>query len=129
MCPMCPDDPSWAEPGSAGASPSQDGSAGASPSQERLSRSFALPRRLSRSFALPSPLGEKKGFATPAEFPLDGLADRLHFGGTNTLAVRVSSGDLAELGTGGLMKPVMIHRVGAAKAPDKKDTKGQGYEM
>lgn len=75
------------------------------------------------------PLGGKKGFATPAEFPLDGIADRLSFGGKNTLAVRVSSGDLAELGTGGLMKPAMIYRAGAAKAPDKKDTNGQDYEM
>jgi len=73
------------------------------------------------------PLGEKKGFATPAEF--DAIAQHLNFGGANTLAVRVSAGDLAELGTGGLMKPVMIYRAGAAKPPEKKGAKGQGYDM
>jgi hypothetical protein len=72
-------------------------------------------------------LGERKAFATPAEF--DKIAEHLRFGGENVLAVRVSAGDLAELGTGGLMKPVMIYKAGAAKAPEKKATKGQGYEM
>ncbi len=55
-------------------------------------------------------LGEKRGFATPAEF--GGIAPHLKFGGENVLAVRVSAGDLAELGTGGIMMPVMIYRTG-----------------
>ena len=52
-------------------------------------------------------LGEKKGFAKPAEF--EGIGRYLRFGGRNVLAVRVSSGGLAELGTGGIMMPVMIY--------------------
>ncbi|NDC62746.1 MAG: DUF4838 domain-containing protein [Planctomycetia bacterium] len=65
-------------------------------------------------------LGEKTGFATPAEFA--GLAELLTFGGPNTIAVRVSAGSLAELGTGGIMMPVMIYRAsGKAAEPGKKD--------
>ena len=72
-------------------------------------------------------LGEKKGFATPAEF--DGIAPHLKLGGENVLAVRVSAGDLAELGTGGIMMPVLIYRSSAPKAPQKEPKKGGGYEM
>ncbi|HUT60608.1 MAG TPA: beta galactosidase jelly roll domain-containing protein, partial [Phycisphaerae bacterium] len=75
-------------------------------------------------------LGEKRGFATPAEFSLHGIAQHLNFGGRNTLVVRVSSGDLAELGTGGLLKPVMIYRAGKQpQKPDKPGEKGPGYKM
>lgn len=70
------------------------------------------------------PLGEKRGFATPAEF--DKIHEHLKFGGRNVLAVRVSAGDLAELGTGGIMKPVMIYRAGLGK--EKTNTeKGVDY--
>ena len=55
-------------------------------------------------------LGEKRGFATPVEF--EAIAQHLRFGGRNVLAIRVSAGGLAELGTGGLMKPAMIYRKG-----------------
>jgi len=59
-------------------------------------------------------LGERKGFAKPAEF--EGIGRRIRFGGRNVLAVRVSSGGLAELGTGGIMMPVMIYRSNASSA-------------
>ena len=54
-------------------------------------------------------LGEQKGFATPKEFA--GIGKHLKPGVEveNVLAVRVSAGDLAELGTGGIMMPVMIY--------------------
>jgi hypothetical protein len=52
-------------------------------------------------------LGEKTGFATPCEF--EGIGEHLKLGGENVLAVRVSAGGLAELGTGGIMMPVMIY--------------------
>jgi hypothetical protein len=55
-------------------------------------------------------LGEKRGCATPAEF--DKIANHLRPGGENVLAVRVSAGDLAEIGTGGIMMPVMIYKAG-----------------
>jgi hypothetical protein len=44
----------------------------------------------------------------------------------------VSSGDLAELGTGGIMKPVMIYKPGTegTTAPEKPEKpKGVEYEM
>ncbi len=52
-------------------------------------------------------LGGWLGFAKPAEF-----ADiRKHLKpGANQITIRVSSGDLGELGTGGLMMPSMIYR-------------------
>jgi hypothetical protein len=52
-------------------------------------------------------LGEKLGFATPCQF--EAIAPHLRFGRGNVIAVRVSAGDLAELGTGGIMMPVMIY--------------------
>jgi hypothetical protein len=60
-------------------------------------------------------LGERRGFATPQEFA--DIAQHLKFGAANVLAVRVSAGDLAELGTGGIMKPVMIYRRRRATNP------------
>lgn len=78
-------------------------------------------------------LGELKGFATPKEF--EKIAQNLKPGAENVIAVRVSSGDLAELGTGGIMKPVMIYQAGAGKAVEpakpgeKKSEKGVNYEM
>lgn len=72
-------------------------------------------------------LGEKKGFVKPAEFEDVG---KLLKAGENILAVRVTAGSLAELGTGGLMMPVMIYRAGATNGPAKPKTgKGVEYEM
>lgn len=74
-------------------------------------------------------LGEKTGFAMPREF--EGVADKLHFDKPNVLAVRVSAGDLAEIGTGGIMMPVMIYTPGASPASDKQGSgdKTPAYEM
>ncbi len=63
-------------------------------------------------------LGEKTGFIKPQEF--EGLVDFLAFDKPNTIAVRVSAGDLAELGTGGIMMPVMLYA-----APAKSVTPGE----
>lgn len=77
-------------------------------------------------------LGEKTGFAMPAEY--EGIAAHLKFGEPNVLAVRVSAGSLAELGTGGIMMPVVVYAAGgkgpAAKPgkPDDKD-KPPAYEL
>jgi hypothetical protein len=64
-------------------------------------------------------LGEKTGFVKPQEF--EGLADALVFDKPNVVAVRVSAGGLAEIGTGGIMMPVMIYA-----APDKPAAPGDG---
>ena len=74
-------------------------------------------------------LGEKRGFARPAEYT--DIAKHLK-PGENVLAVRVSAGGLAELGTGGIMMPVMIYRTGGggAEAATKGDGTGNpAYEM
>jgi hypothetical protein len=74
-------------------------------------------------------LGEKKGFVRPAEYA--GIATQLK-PGLNVLAVRVSAGGLAELGTGGLMMPAMIYRADdtpADAAPKAKDDGKPAYEM
>lgn len=74
-------------------------------------------------------LGEKKGFARPAEYADIGKYLKP---GENTLAVRVAAGPLAEMGTGGIMMPVMIYRAkAAAAAPAGAPAKGKGaeYEM
>ena len=48
----------------------------------------------------------------------------------NVLAVRVAAGGLSEMGTGGIMMPVMIYRAAGQAAGDKpKEGKGTGYEM
>ena len=74
-------------------------------------------------------LGEKKGFATPREF--EGVAGHIQFDKHNTIAVRVSAGGLAEIGTGGIMMPVMVYAAQAASAPEKGDAKDKpaAYEM
>ena len=64
-------------------------------------------------------LGERRGFATPAEY--EQIAQYLNAGGQNTLAVRVTNDDLAELGTGGIMMPVMIYHAGAEEPRDEED--------
>lgn len=77
-------------------------------------------------------LGAKTGFATPAEF--EGIAGHLRYGEPNVLAVRVSAGSLSELGTGGIMMPVVVYaaggKAGAAKPgkPDDKD-KPPAYDL
>lgn len=58
-------------------------------------------------------LGEKTGFIKPQEYT--GVERSLRFGARNVLAVRVVAGDLAEIGTGGLMMPVMLYRPGAGQ--------------
>lgn len=70
-------------------------------------------------------LGEKRGFATPAEF--DNIRAHLKPGGKNVLAVRVDNIDVAEIGTGGIMMPVVIYQVGAEKprADDDKPEPGE----
>lgn len=73
------------------------------------------------------PLGEKKGFARPAEYT--DVGKLLKPDAENTIAVRVAAGGLAEMGTGGLMMPVMIYRTAAdAKAPGSAPVKGKGVE-
>lgn len=81
-------------------------------------------------------LGEKTGFVKPVEYA--DVARCLRFGERNVLAVRVSAGDLAEIGTGGIMMPVMIYRAGTAPAvpvkppagtPDKAAPAKPAYEM
>ena len=72
-------------------------------------------------------LGEKRGFATPAEY--EAIAPHLRPGKENVLAVRVSAGGLAEIGTGGIMMPVMIYAPGTAAPERPKPAAGRGYEM
>lgn len=73
-------------------------------------------------------LGEKFGFVRPQEFTA--IAKYLHFGGDNLLAVRVAAGGLAEIGTGGLMMPVMLYVPGATPAqPPDQQGGGGGYHM
>ncbi len=55
-------------------------------------------------------LGEKKGFVKPQEFA--DVGRWLKFGEENVLTVRVSAGNLDEIGTGGLMMPVMLYAAG-----------------
>jgi len=64
-------------------------------------------------------LGEKRGFATPAEYA--GIARHLRSGRENVLAVRVSAGGLAELGTGGIMMPVMVYLPGQPGTRNARD--------
>ncbi len=77
-------------------------------------------------------LGDHKGFAKPKEF--ENIAAHLRPGAANILAVRVDAGSLAELGTGGLMKPVMIYQAGKegetpAPGAKPKPAGGVEYEM
>ncbi|MHB9106420.1 MAG: DUF4838 domain-containing protein [Armatimonadota bacterium] len=72
-------------------------------------------------------LGEKTGFVKPQEFT--DVAGLLNYGGENALAVRVSAGSLAEIGTGGLMMPVMLYTPGAPAVPADPTKGGVGYEM
>ena len=74
-------------------------------------------------------IGEKKGFVRPAEY--EGVAAHLK-DGENVLAVRVSAGGLAEIGTGGLMMPAMIYRASgkpAGEVPKPGDPDKKVYEM
>ena len=58
------------------------------------------------------------------------MAKFLNFGGPNVLAVRVSAGSLAEIGTGGIMMPVMLYQSGTAPAaPEAPKTNAPGYQM
>ncbi len=61
-------------------------------------------------------LGEERGFATPAEY--EDIAGHLASGGENVLAVRVTNYDLAEIGTGGIMMPVMVYESAETADPD-----------
>ena len=60
-------------------------------------------------------LGEKRGFLKPQEYA--NVAQYLK-PGKNVIAVRVAAGGLAEIGTGGLMMPVMLYDASALKLPD-----------
>ncbi|NUN92415.1 MAG: DUF4838 domain-containing protein [Verrucomicrobiae bacterium] len=71
------------------------------------------------------PLGEKKGFVKPQAFA--NIGPHLKFGGKNVLAVRVASGSLAEIGTGGIMMPVLIYEGKGSDGPS--DGKKPAYEM
>jgi hypothetical protein len=71
------------------------------------------------------PLGEKKGFVKPQAY--ENVGPQLKFGEKNVLAVRVSSGSLAEIGTGGIMMPVMIFQ-GKGQGGGT-DGKKPAYEM
>jgi hypothetical protein len=55
-------------------------------------------------------VGEKKGFMKPQEFA--DVSKFLKFGEENVLTVRVSSGSLEEIGTGGIMMPVALYAAG-----------------
>lgn len=79
-------------------------------------------------------LGEKKGFVKSQEFT--DIAKHLKPGQQNTLTVRVSSGQLDEIGTGGIMMPVIIYsaKPTSDKQPtetpkDKTKTTDTKYEM
>jgi hypothetical protein len=72
-------------------------------------------------------LGEKTGFMKPAEYT--GLAGILKPGAENVLAVRVAAGSLAEVGTGGLMMPVMLYKVGTPGGGKDSAGKDVKYEM
>lgn len=76
-------------------------------------------------------LGELKGFAKPNEFT--NVVAHLRSGVANVLAVRVSAGGLAEMGTGGIMEPVMVYQAGGAEAapaaPVPPAGKDGRYEM
>ncbi len=73
-------------------------------------------------------LGEKTGFVKPQEF--DDIARHLRFDGPNLLAVRVAAGGLAEIGTGGIMMPVMLYQPGVAPAaPDAPKPPEGRYQM
>ncbi len=66
-------------------------------------------------------LYEQVGFMRPAEYTRIRGALKA---GENVIAVRCSFGDLAEIGTGGIMMPVMLYRAAGedpAPAPDKED--------
>lgn len=75
-------------------------------------------------------LGERRGFATPAEY--EGVEKHL-VPGENVLAVRVTNYGLAELGTGGIMMPVMIYEAARTASPedheDHTDEEMPAYEM
>ncbi len=71
------------------------------------------------------PLGEKRGFATPAEF--ENIRAHLNSGGRNVLAVRVENKGLAEIGTGGIMMPVVIYHADAEE-PSEDDDKPEPGE-
>ena len=69
-------------------------------------------------------LGEKTGFIKPQSF--ENIGAHLKFGEKNEIVVRVSAGSLAEIGTGGIMMPVVIYQ-GKIAAPDNKPK--PAYEM
>lgn len=69
-------------------------------------------------------LGEKTGFIKPQSF--ENISAHLKYGEKNEIVVRVSAGSLAEIGTGGIMMPVVIYQ-GKAAAPDSKPK--PAYEM
>lgn len=72
-------------------------------------------------------LGEKRGFATPAEY--ENIHPHLNLGGENILAVRVTNHSLAEMGTGGIMMPVMLYSPGDDTPRDTDEDEGLDYEM
>jgi beta-galactosidase/beta-glucuronidase len=51
-------------------------------------------------------IGESKGFARPFEFSVGHL---LQYGRKNLIAVKCRNRELAELGTGGILRPVMLY--------------------
>ena len=71
-------------------------------------------------------LGEKLGFMKPQAF--ENIGRFLKPGAKNILAVRVSAGSLAEIGTGGIMMPVMIYRGPVAGDAGRKPV-GKAYEF
>ncbi len=71
-------------------------------------------------------LGEKSGFARPTEF--EGIGTILKGGTENVLAVRVSNRVLGEMGTGGLMMPVLIYRAGRDESDFRKGKKESTVE-
>lgn len=68
-------------------------------------------------------LGESRGFACPFEFP---VSDALRFGQKNLIAVRCLSLGLQELGTGGILRPLMLYVPGQPSKPAAAP-KGESY--
>ena len=72
------------------------------------------------------PLGEKLGFVKPQVY--ENIGRLLKPGSKNVLVVRVSAGSLAEIGTGGIMMPVMIYQ-GPVAADAGRKPAGKAYEF
>jgi hypothetical protein len=69
-------------------------------------------------------VGEARGFARPFEVPVAGV---VRYGQKNMIAVRCLSEGLAELGTGGILRPVMLYVAGGEPVKPSQ-TRSETYE-